>query len=413
MNSGSKIVKFIESLEKNIQSNHNKDSIFPETIAISKKSMSLIHKIMQQMELATKSWNVTEIKSTKIFNIPKGDHYIHIIEEIKDILENNTTIGKKYSFSIGSRTFHINIVDFILSNNEERTCVKKMDIMIRKIYVWLFVCSYFSNAECSPIINIYIYLTKKMKLLPKNNAVLDTIHINTAFTTVCSKKNNEIYIYRKEEWFKVLIHESFHSFGLDFASMDDENNNKQMFSIFPIKCDLRLYETYTETWAEMINVIFVSVNSYSCNERYINMHKLKEIIEKNMYNEIIFSMFQCAKVLHHNNLKYRELYEKSNESIIKRMNYKENTNVFSYYIVKAILIYHYNDFIEWCYANNGSIRFEQNEKNIYSFIHFIKSNYKSNAFLRTMQFLENWFSQNKNKHAEKWELQTSRMSITE
>jgi hypothetical protein len=250
-------------------------------------------------------------------------------------------------------------------------------------------------------------------MLPKMKIPLDTIHINTAFTTACAKNHNEIYIYRKEEWFKVLIHESFHSFGLDFASMTEEKTNQQMFSIFPIKCDLRLYETYTETWAEIINVIFVSVNSYSCKEESISMRKLKHIIEKNMYNEMIFSAFQCIKVLHHNDLKYRELYEMSNDSILKRMNYKENTNVFSYYILKSILIYHYNDFIEWCYANNGSIKFEPNEKNISGFIQFIKSKQKTNAFLRTIDFLENWFSKNKNKHAEKWVLQTSRMSITE
>ena len=405
----------MDSISKIIQLHENKTGVFSEPVIMSETSMNMIIQIIQKMEHATKSWNAMDIQTTTILDVPKGDHYIHIIGEIKHILETNIPFGKKYSFSIGSRTFHINIVDFVSSlkpTNHEQTTAK-MDAMIRKIYVWLFVCTSFSNAKCSPIINIYIYLTNKNKMLPKMKIPLDTIHINTAFTTACSNNRNEIYIYRKEEWFKVLIHESFHSFGLDFAGMTEEKTNQQMFSIFPIKCDLRLYETYTETWAEIINVIFISVNSYSCKEQSISMRKLKHIIEKNMYNEMLFSAFQCVKVLHHNDFKYRELYEMSNDSILKRMNYKENTNVFSYYILKSILIYHYNDFIEWCYANNGSIKFEQSETNIFGFILFIKSKQKTNAFLRTIDFLENWFSKNKNKHAEKWVLQTTRMSITE
>ena len=42
-------------------------------------------------------------------------------------------------------------------------------------------------------------------------------HVNSGYTYTC-KENNEIVIYREEEWLKVLIHESFHAYGLDFSS---------------------------------------------------------------------------------------------------------------------------------------------------------------------------------------------------
>ena len=34
--------------------------------------------------------------------------------------------------------------------------------------------------------------------------------------------------------------------------------------------------------------------------------------------------------------------------------YKENTPVFSYYIIKSILLFHFNEFIGWCNENNSN-----------------------------------------------------------
>ena len=63
----------------------------------------------------------------------------------------------------------------------------------------------------------------------------------------------------------------------------------------------------------------------------------------------------------------------SNDSIIK---YTENTQVFSYYILKLILIYHINDFLEWCVShNNNIVQFKQTEQNIISFCQFLIERY--------------------------------------
>ena len=64
--------------------------------------------------------------------------------------------------------------------------------------------------------NIYIFLTDLKKKLPEHTGQeIGKINVNTGFTMTCRPKSN-IVIYRKEEWFKVLIHETFHNFGLDF-----------------------------------------------------------------------------------------------------------------------------------------------------------------------------------------------------
>ena len=74
---------------------------------------------------------------------------------------------------------------------------------------------------------VFIYSTELTKNLPNSNIdILDQIHVNTAFTYSCIEQSNEIVIFRKEEWLKVLIHESFHNFGLDFSDMNTSECNK-------------------------------------------------------------------------------------------------------------------------------------------------------------------------------------------
>jgi hypothetical protein len=388
---------------------------------LSPTSNIMISDIINIMENAISS--STFSYKSNILNLsmdfPKGESYDYITPEIMKDFENTSKIGKHYSFSIGIRTFNIYIIKPCDNDNDDNK--KKMyhliDKMIHKIYVWLFVCNHYANSECSPIINIYIYLTNHKKMLPSFHSPLHTSYqleidrhnANTAFTLACPHSKNEIYIYRFEEWFKVLIHESFHSFGLDFARMSQEMVHKKMFSIFPINYDLRFYETYCEMWAEIINIIFISVNSYSSNETKINMNKLIKTIENHLYIEQMFSLFQCAKVLNFYGLTYRDILQKSN-----KIHYKEKTSVFSYYILKSIVMFYYNDFIEWCYIhNNKSLEFTKTQNNINQFFEFIKTRYNSDDFINSISIFENWFSNQNQNENNTFILNTLRMSISE
>lgn len=252
------------------------------------------------------------------------------------------------------------------------------------------LCRFFMFTEMT----IYWYLTKHKKELPREHEVIDRVHVNTAFTFACHKGSNSIYIFREEEWFKVLLHESFHSFGLDFALMPEDVVNKAMFSIFPIKLDLRFSESYAELWAEIINVLFISVINYPCNSNRINMNILARSIETKMADEIAFSMFQISKILKHNKMGYIELFSKNN--------YMEKTSVFSYYILKGIMIFYYNDFIEWCITHNDGLRFNKTEENLLSLVEFIKLRCRNPEILRTI-------GENKSIHNKT----TMRMSISE
>ena len=58
--------------------------------------------------------------------------------------------------------------------------------------------------------------------LPENKTdILDQVNCNTAVTYACAV-NGECLIYRKEEWFKVFIHETFHAYEFQPDSVNDE-----------------------------------------------------------------------------------------------------------------------------------------------------------------------------------------------
>jgi hypothetical protein len=121
-----------------------------------------------------------------------------------------------------------------------------------------------------------------------------------------------------------------------------------------------------------------------------------------MNDEILFSLFQLSKVLKHNKMTYTDLFVKNS--------YKEKSNVFSYYVLKTIFIYFYNEFIEWTTNNNrGTLTFKKTQQNVLSLVEFIKSRYKNNEYLRTIYVLEKMIDNLPDGDA----MKTLRMSISE
>jgi hypothetical protein len=95
--------------------------------------------------------------------------------------------------------------------------------------------------------------------------------------------------------------------------------------------------------------------------------------------------------------------------------YKEETNVFAYYIIVAILISNFNNFILWCIDNNTNlINFKQEQSSIDSFIRFISENYKNNDLLKSIVGLEHKLANHASSHHvsnDKILLNTMRMTV--
>ena len=135
-------------------------------------------------------------------------------DNIKKYIENELSTMINYKIEIDSRTFSLY---FYIYNDDE--ILNNIDNYVKNVFIWLYIGNEYINKNCSNYTNIYIYLTPFLKKLPsKSNKILDHNNVNTAFTMSGCNKKGEIIIYRKEEWFKVLIHECFHSFDFDFST---------------------------------------------------------------------------------------------------------------------------------------------------------------------------------------------------
>lgn len=355
---------------------------------------------------------------------PRGYNYNYCKDNIKHEIENMNKICCIYTIKIENREFQISFI----ASNHFPNIENYFERSIKLIYIWLYLASKYASDKCSRKINIYLYLTPLKKFLPTSGYYIDENHANTAFTTSC-KMITEINIYRQEEWFKVLIHETFHCMGLDFSEFNQTKINNLVLSVFPVNSDVRLFETYCEIWAEIINSLIISFISYKDfddieNITIENTDKMIKTFEHLLKKEQTFSLFQCAKVLKFFDLEYTDLYE-SNCKYKRDSNYKEGTHVLSYYILKCIYMFYVNDFIEWCDVHNGSsiINFNKKhnivENNMYEYFQFIREHYKNPEFIKTVNKMLLWFHKTQKKiskslrHADKFELKTLRMSIHE
>ena len=189
------------------------------------------------------------------------------------------------------------------------------------IFIWFYIASKYAFSYCSKKLNVYIYLTNINRILPKSSIhVLEPVHINGGVSNVCVKKSlSEIVIFRREEWFKVLIHETFHNYGLDFSDLIINSLKNSFRNLFPINSEMLIFEAYTEYWGELINMCFICFIT-SQNSKDNEKEKFIQLIRELINIEKSFSLFQCNKILHHMGLEYTDLFKKDNISNIKRTN---------------------------------------------------------------------------------------------
>jgi hypothetical protein len=160
--------------------------------------------------------------------------------------------------------------------------------------------------------------------------------------------------------------------GLDFSNMSDlEVSRNVVREVFPIQSEMQLYEAYTETWASIINTCFCS---YFC---FDNMGKVTFVsyAEVLLGFESAWRIFQMHKILRFMGLTYSDLFSTSKKAVLARAYlYREDTNVFAYYVITALLLVSYGDFMEWCSTNNGvggNMSFHKTTANTVAFAHFI------------------------------------------
>lgn len=350
--------------------------------------------------------NPRQIIKPKIF----GAHSFP--ENVMNHIDNMSLTELTYTFSLFGRNI---ILHFITEDHNPD--IELYNKYVDAIYMWIYILSKYASRKCSNTLVVYLYFTSLEKVLPSSNfQVLDELNVNTAFTTTCPR-DSEIVVFRKEEWFKVFIHETFHNFGLDFSDMNNSDPHKCILDIFKVKSNVNLYESYTEFWAEIMNALFCSFYTLNGNDKR-DVDKFLSNSEFFINFEKTYSYFQLVKTLNFMGLQYKDLFSNSKRSALLRENlYKEKTNVLSYYVIKAVLMNNYQGFLHWCNTHNSSlIQFEKTSKNQIEYCEFIKSNYKSASMLENVLETQDFYSNIKKKGKKtnlNYVLSNLRMSICE
>jgi hypothetical protein len=323
--------------------------------------------------------------------VPKGFDFNYSPEVAKVAIEKTAKFGCIFTFKIQHRKIQIAIVFPTGTKNNSHYCHEKL----KRMYVWLYVAMKHASSKCSQNLNIYLYLTDLKKHLPTNEMVIQQENANTGFTTTCNT-TSEIHIYREEEWFKVLIHETFHNLGLDFSGIDNAKINQCIFAIFPVQTQECFFESYCEMWAEIMNILFISYFTSSSKKLENILNKAVRMLE----TEQEYSMLQCAKVLHFFGITYQDLYEITDYAKEARANkYKEKTPIFSYYILKCMMMFFLDDYLVWCGKHNQmSIQFHKNDTNMLAYCGFIREHYKHERFLKSISAMETWMKKHSHKH---------------
>tara|TARA_B000000475_G_C16002063_1_gene449299 strand:+ start:584 stop:1843 length:1260 start_codon:yes stop_codon:yes gene_type:complete len=375
-----------------------------------------IKKAEQFVEISDKNKkmqiNVREIKSLK--ELPKTElmDSNFMPGHIKDDILYNILGYMKTSININGVMVNIYYGFF---NKSDFNSLKKIKKEIYESIKIIKFCLMYSKLKTMKSLNVYLYLTKAEKKIPKNPVlVLGPNNCNSAVTFACAT-NGRLMIYRKEEWKKVLIHELFHSLCLDFSGISYNKLKKNIKKIFDVQSDFEISESYSEFWATILNSCFIS---YNLLDDVDDVDTFLLFTDFCIQLERMFALFQMIKLLHFMGLRYTNLYKSDDlSSGFRKILYKEDTNVLCYYVIKTLLLFYNDDFLKWCMMNNNNIiRFDKSEQNLYKFYKFIQEKYNTEFFDSSVNKMELFFKKMrgpfvKNIHSNL--VDTSRMTICE
>ncbi len=237
----------------------------------------------------------------------------------------------------------------------------------------LVLCS--NEVELKPSYQMTFILSPFEKKCQSSIQVLEPIHVNSGYNY-----KTEVVLFRKEELLKVFIHECFHLFCLDFK--DVQLNFQQLLQpLFSVESDYLLFESLCEFWARTLNAAIFAFFM----EKDTTFDDFERIFQLNLNIERIYSMIQLKHFLSKFGMRYEDLIEGTIKS------YQENTNGICYYVITSVLLFHYQQTMNWFVENNATLlQFTKNTNHIMMFYHYIKSIYRADKFLKTIESIQNY-----------------------
>jgi len=250
------------------------------------------------------------IEERKLLHSIYDNNFVCI--DIHQEIETNDIIHEKYSINDTDN------IDLFFFDSSEKPNIKVIATIITIIK---------TLSQKNYNVNLIIIFSSHKKIIKKNTEILCCNHINSGSTY----PTQIITCFRKEEFYKVLMHELIHYYELDFHfSSKSYVKLETMLKIPSIKGIDRLNESYTES----LTIIIMSYFTHY----YTNFSKSFEYY---LNKEIIFSLFQIAKIL--------KLFgaTKFEDYLDNKIIIKQHTSVRSYFFIKTFLLLNLNLFFDF------------------------------------------------------------------
>ena len=377
-NNNSITSKFLEHLY--IQFNNNQKII--NAINVEKSRYQETNKTIIKNKITT----IVDkyLKSSKYIDISIINFIITNVYNCKIVSYKNTIKGKIYVF------------DFIIYTN--KISMKKLDFIVEKMLLILQVLIAISNNILRNGQHVTFFLTPfKKKLNFNKNVILGAKNVNSGFTNPFLI-DGLTFIYRNEEFFKVFIHESIHYYGIDKALFKDLNSNdnyNKFINLFNItnkgSINIGINEGLTEFWTFIMHICSLSY------KKEVTLPNFIYEVERLYKIELAHILFQLVKILNYNNLTYSQLLNKSNHK------YSESSHIFSYYMVKTLLVYNIEDLyksniFDLNFSNNINICLKPDIISINKFLNILFKYALDTNFIKLVTKVTDFYNNYKNEN---------------
>lgn len=263
----------------------------------------LLYKNIQKDKEKIKKF-IKKNKNLKI-KVNKIEHFDNEIDDLMDspwVYKKGINQNMKFMDTSYEIEWSNGIIKLRCNNEQIINIIKRIKIMI------LLLEYLRSHVNDYPKLTIYLVLTDLKKTFPENG-IMKAENANTGYVNFIT---NIIFIWRLEEFEKVLIHEAIHFFDLDGLK-------KNYTDRIDIKGEHRYYEGFTDFWAIYYYIIYISI---------ISKVNIKQILQL----EFNFVKNQALTL---NNLLGLNSWKIKPNKVIKQL-----TAGFSYYIIKYLLFLH-------------------------------------------------------------------------
>jgi hypothetical protein len=190
---------------------------------------------------------------------------------------------------------------------------------------------------------LHIFLSKEKKVFNFENDSLDPDNINSGLTL----PGSYICIFRKEEILKVLFHELVHYLHLDMSLY--QNKFKKLYSDINLKASI---VNPNEAYTELLALLFMSMWKYNYY-KYYNFYDINTFVSKRLTIELGWSYLQISKIL-----SFFKCYNKYEDLFTNNCEFRQNSNVLSYYILKTYFLQYINKILDFLTIKNLKINYK-------------------------------------------------------